>query len=48
LPGSDEVGLARWALGSSLRGSVEHSGKDLIEILETYPRDELFQIATCF
>ncbi|GAA0935625.1 NAD-glutamate dehydrogenase [Virgisporangium aurantiacum] len=23
-----------------------HSGKDLMEILETYPRDELFQIAT--
>jgi glutamate dehydrogenase len=23
-----------------------HSGKDLIEILETYPRDELFQIGT--
>lgn len=23
-----------------------HSGKDLLEILETYPRDELFQIAT--
>ena len=23
-----------------------HSGKDLIEILETYPRDELFQITT--
>src|SRR5690606_36313550 len=23
-----------------------HSGKDLLEILETYPRDELFSIAT--
>nr|WP_244872366.1 NAD-glutamate dehydrogenase [Catellatospora sp. TT07R-123] len=23
-----------------------HSGKDLLEIMETYPRDELFQIAT--
>src|SRR5581483_404471 len=23
-----------------------HSGKDLLEILETYPRDELFQITT--
>ncbi|GAA1622465.1 NAD-glutamate dehydrogenase [Catellatospora bangladeshensis] len=23
-----------------------HSGKDLVEILETYPRDELFQIST--
>ena len=23
-----------------------HSGKDLMETLETYPRDELFQITT--
>jgi len=26
--------------------SNSHSGKDLLQILETYPRDELFQIAT--
>ncbi len=29
--------------GLSPRG---HSGKDLLQILETYPRDELFQIKT--
>ena len=31
------------ASGLSLRS---HSGKDLIQVLETYPRDELFQIST--
>nr|WP_211247768.1 NAD-glutamate dehydrogenase [Cryptosporangium arvum] len=36
----DEV-LARSGLSRS-----SHSGKDLLQILETYPRDELFQIAT--
>jgi glutamate dehydrogenase len=31
-----------WGLGFS---KASHSGKDLLQILETYPRDELFQIS---
>ncbi|MGH8894108.1 MAG: NAD-glutamate dehydrogenase, partial [Actinomycetes bacterium] len=36
---------AREVLVRSGFTSTSHSGKDLLQILETYPRDELFQIA---
>ncbi len=35
----------REVLDASGFGMDSHSGKDLLEILETYPRDELFQIS---
>ena len=52
-PTAPASATCRWSAARSPRCSTapglsprSHSGKDLLQILETYPRDELFQIKT--
>ncbi len=52
-PTAPACASCRWSAARSPRCSTapacrprSHSGKDLLQILETYPRDELFQIKT--